>query len=375
MAPTLHPRQQQTPMSARIPPDVPSDPSISDKLGVYLRNFALWARNGFAEQMRNNEALQGVMFRGYNSPPGVNPNVFMLEVGNGGQLYLAPMALGSQADPGTPVLVGSQNYLPLSGGTLTGPLIGTTATFSGTVTAGGNIAATGQVQANNGNVFARASGGGNAVFWCQSNASVAMGNFFWNASANQVGFNHLASSPPSGAFLDTNGTFTVTGAISAPQGLIGATGWIGRQGTGAGAATTQANNFYWNNSTLDVWVSAVKAGTIALTSDYRIKKDVIPLDSTWDRVKELKPISYTHQDWTPSGVDQDNQAHQPLIVGDNIERWGFLAHELQETLVPSVASGVKDGDELQSPNPWTVIAALTKTVQELQARVEELEAR
>ena len=115
MAPTLHPRQQQTPMSARIPPDVPSDPSISDKLGAYLRNFALWARNGFAEQMRNNEALQGVMFRGYNSPPGANPNVFMLEVGNGGNLFLAPMALGSQADPGTPVLVGSNNFRPLIG--------------------------------------------------------------------------------------------------------------------------------------------------------------------------------------------------------------------------------------------------------------------
>ena len=77
---TLHPRQQQTPMSARIPPDVPSDPGISDKLGVYLRNFALWARNGFAEQMRNNEAHPGLLVRAYDTAPGADPTIFMIEV-------------------------------------------------------------------------------------------------------------------------------------------------------------------------------------------------------------------------------------------------------------------------------------------------------
>jgi hypothetical protein len=48
---------------------------------------------------------------------------------------------------------------------------------------------------------------------------------------------------------------------------------------------------------------------------------------------------------------------------------------LQETLTPSAASGVKDGPNLQSPNPWTIIAALTRTVQEMQARIEALEAK
>ena len=92
--------QQQTPMSARLPPDVPSDPEISTSLTNYLRTFALWCRNGFAEQMRNNEALQGLMLRGYDTPAGQNPKIWMLEVNQAGQLGLGPMALGSQADPG-----------------------------------------------------------------------------------------------------------------------------------------------------------------------------------------------------------------------------------------------------------------------------------
>ena len=100
--------QQQTPMSARLPPDLPADASTSGALGVYLRNFALWCRNGFAEQMRNNEALQGLMLRGYDAPPGVNPKVWMLEVNQAGQLGLGPMALGSRADPGAFVPVAAR---------------------------------------------------------------------------------------------------------------------------------------------------------------------------------------------------------------------------------------------------------------------------
>ena len=114
MAPTLHPRQQPTPQSARIPPDVPSDPGISSLLGAYLRNFALWCRDGFAEQMRNNEALRGLMMLGDNAPAGTNPAVWLLSIGNGGTLHVTPMALGS-GDLGTQIVAGSLNFKPLAG--------------------------------------------------------------------------------------------------------------------------------------------------------------------------------------------------------------------------------------------------------------------
>ncbi len=96
---TLHPHQQQTPQSARIPPDVPSDPKISDALGVYLRNFALWARNGFAEQMRNNEAHAGILLRAYDTAPGANPVIYRIEVSSAGVIRATAIGLGGK-NPG-----------------------------------------------------------------------------------------------------------------------------------------------------------------------------------------------------------------------------------------------------------------------------------
>ena len=93
-------RQQQTPMSARIPPDVPSDPKISDALGIYLRNFALWCRNGFAEQMRNNEAVPGLLVRASDTAPGASSKIFMIQVNSAGVVSAKPVGLGG-ANPGS----------------------------------------------------------------------------------------------------------------------------------------------------------------------------------------------------------------------------------------------------------------------------------
>ena len=105
---------QPTPQSARIPPDIPSDPGISSLLGAYLRNFALWCRDGFAEQMRNNQALPGVMLMGFNAPARSNPAVWLLQVGNGGTLWVTPMNLGS-GDLGTPIVAQSTQFKSLIG--------------------------------------------------------------------------------------------------------------------------------------------------------------------------------------------------------------------------------------------------------------------
>jgi hypothetical protein len=91
--------QQQTPMSARIPPDVPADPKISDALSLYLRNFALWCRNGFAEQMRNNEAVPGLLVRANDTAPGANPKVFIIQVNSAGVISATPVGLGGK-NPG-----------------------------------------------------------------------------------------------------------------------------------------------------------------------------------------------------------------------------------------------------------------------------------
>jgi hypothetical protein len=152
-------------------------------------------------------------------------------------------------------------------------------------------------------------------------------------------------------------------------------GYLGRRGQGG--ITGQVNNFYWNNTAMECWIGSTNAGSFAFASDYRIKKDVAPLASSWERVKALKPIRYSLQDYTPPGtpLKEDGTPPDPLVVNDDTERWGFIAHELQETLIMDAATGVKDSPEhVQSPNPWTLIAVLTKALQEAMGRIEVLEA-
>ncbi len=85
---------QQTPSSARPPPDVPADKSISEPLTQYLRNFALWCRNGFADSLRNREALPGIMVRSYDTTPGATPKVFMIEVNEAGVIRARALSVG-----------------------------------------------------------------------------------------------------------------------------------------------------------------------------------------------------------------------------------------------------------------------------------------
>lgn len=139
-------------------------------------------------------------------------------------------------------------------------------------------------------------------------------------------------------------------------------GYVTQSGTGAAAGANHFN-IDWAGSVAHLWLDATNLGAIAFTSDYRAKQDVAPLPSMWARIKALRPIRYRHRDYS-------------IVAADGVERWGLTAHELQEALTESAATGVKDAPGLiQSPNPWTVIAALTKALQEAMERIEALERK
>ena len=150
--------------------------------------------------------------------------------------------------------------------------------------------------------------------------------------------------------------FRGDGGIEPARGIRGRAGY---NGPGGG----NLYNFNWN-STLEAWIDTSNWGSVLnVHSDYRMKADVVTLDSKWDAVKALRPIRYTASDWAP------------YATPDGKERWGFLAHELQETLLPTASSGHKDCEGApQQPNLMVVIAALTKALQEAMARIEALEA-
>jgi hypothetical protein len=86
-------RNQPTFQSARIPPDVPFDKNVSPSLTQYLRNFSLWCRDGFAEQIRNNQAVPGLLIRSWDTPAGQDPVVFMLRVSEAGVISADQVAV------------------------------------------------------------------------------------------------------------------------------------------------------------------------------------------------------------------------------------------------------------------------------------------
>jgi hypothetical protein len=149
-------------------------------------------------------------------------------------------------------------------------------------------------------------------------------------------------------------------------------GFANRAGmSGAYGGTTM--NFNWTGA-LYAWADDFNIGQVAFVCDYRAKRDVEPIPSTWEQVKALNPITYRYRDYGETKDAEGNTA--PLFRKSDDLQWGFLAHELQETLLPTAATGKKDEENVvQSPNFLAIIAALTKALQEAMARIEALEAR
>jgi hypothetical protein len=168
---------------------------------------------------------------------------------------------------------------------------------------------------------------------------------------------------PSGQFSVSN-----TGAAYATHNFLSDVGYRCKNGQSGGFFGNVFNIGYGAGA--QVWIDATNFGTIAFTSDYRVKKDIAALPSTWDKVRGLRPVSYTFADYTPEGGEL------ALSKSSDIEQWGFIAHEVQEDLLPSAASGAKDEANLiQSLNLPAIVSALTKALQEAMARIEALEAQ
>jgi len=96
-------------------------------------------------------------------------------------------------------------------------------------------------------------------------------------------------------------------------------------------------------------------------SDYRLKEDVIDIESSIEKTKQLKPVNFA---WKESKNRVD----------------GFIAHELQE-VCPDAVSGTKDevddegNPEYQGIDQSKIIPLLTKALQEAITKIETLEAR
>ena len=71
---------------------------------------------------------------------------------------------------------------------------------------------------------------------------------------------------------------------------MNANGYLERAGTAAGDGSQYFNFDYVGGAgPLHAWINGADLGAVAFTCDYRLKKDVQPLGSTWDKVKALSP--------------------------------------------------------------------------------------
>ena len=249
-------------------------------------------------------------------------------------------------------------------------------TASGTINANGNVVATGAIQSNNGYIIAQSAT--TPQLMLQNASGVVKGQVFHDIAAGNMYMRNAAAGVD--FILASDGSTYLGNGFHSKQGSTGPVdGYI--------------LNFRWTGALMEAWVGSTYVGAMTLTSDYRIKKDVIDLPSTWDVVKALRPVSYTQAQYTSDvelelrkeaaakrieqGLKDDKLTPPlgPMFAADDIERWGFIAHEVQETLLPSAASAVKDDPvAVQSLNLAPIVASLTKALQEAMARIEALEA-
>jgi hypothetical protein len=97
------------------------------------------------------------------------------------------------------------------------------------------------------------------------------------------------------------------------------------------------------------------------SSDYRLKENVVDLESATDRIKQLEPKRF-------------NFIENPTVAVD-----GFIAHEVQ-AIVPEAVTGTKDAVDddgnavMQGIDQSKLVPLLVATIQELEARITALEA-
>jgi hypothetical protein len=111
---------------------------------------------------------------------------------------------------------------------------------------------------------------------------------------------------------------------------------------------------FWSGNNIAGGIEGTNQTSVTYTtsSDYRMKKNIKPLENGLDRVCKLKPVKF---DWK---------------LNDELTE-GFIAHEVQE-IFPYAVTGEKDGEGMQGMDYGRITPLLVKAIQELKAEIETL---
>jgi len=130
---------------------------------------------------------------------------------------------------------------------------------------------------------------------------------------------------------------------------------LGYDALGRGSNTIQLGN----TSILNVYTSGnVFAKGVQLSSDYRLKKNIIPIKDGISTIMKLNPVNY------------DKKNSLDALNYDKKEN-GFIAQEIQK-VIPYIVIEGEDNDKLLSVDYTSIIPVLTKAIQEQQIIIEQL---
>jgi hypothetical protein len=159
-----------------------------------------------------------------------------------------------------------------------------------------------------------------------------------------------------------NGKMSVTGtniAIYATQST--AVGYTTVFNALNNSGTYYLTAYQANGTTVGSITSNGTTTAYNVTSDYRLKENVLPMTSGLTTISALKPVKY---DWKIDGSHGE----------------GFIAHELQE-VIPHAVTGEKDAINKdgsikpQGVDYSKIVVHLVAAIKELSAEVEALKAK
>jgi hypothetical protein len=124
------------------------------------------------------------------------------------------------------------------------------------------------------------------------------------------------------------------------------------QAQGGGGTIFGSNSLLYSNVGITVY------------SDYRLKTNVETFEGALPLIMKLRPVAFEYAEYKD-------------CTSDGRQHVGFLAHEMQEVLPCAVVGDkdalTKDGEvQAQGVNIWDLVAVLTRAVQELSDKLNEI---
>lgn len=151
------------------------------------------------------------------------------------------------------------------------------------------------------------------------------------------------------------------GTVGSVQAGVSGGGYWGK--AGINGAYNNVTNQSWQSNSYHVWVDASDMGQVSFVCDERVKQNIVPLAFDAEKFLQIKPIEF---EFKTVGI----------FVADGTRRWGFSAQNLVEPYPLMVVGDVNAVQENGDPQPATpdTVAILAQTVLGLQDALRRIKA-